>query len=557
MDPSFVTLPIAFIAGFISFVSPCVLPLVPAYIGYMGGRLTHSVAVSQPSERQRWLSSLLHSLFFIGGFTFVFVSLGLLLYAFVDVVGGDNVNTLRDMIGRIGGVVIIVFGLHFMGLLPTGLARFRRSDRLISSPLVSLLFALLGGALLMWGFSGKVAFWDSALWMTAAWAPELGLFATASFLIWLVIRGAFTDPAIFWRGTLDGLTQALYADTRRIDTAAQDHKGYIGSAAMGVVFAAGWSPCIGPVYGGILTMAAQGSASVSQVTVLLASYSLGLGLPFFITAFALDRAQTLLRRLQRHMHAIELLSGAFLVGIGILVAGGTLQDLSARFGSSDLALAQTKFEQQVVDALTGQTDTAGTEVPPNLVMPTAVPGVIRPSGLQNRAESMPVNVPPNGIPPEIASISDLGDGATASLGTETGDLAPDFDTLTDSGQPIRLTDYRGKVVLVNFWATWCGPCLVEMPDLEAVYNRYKDQGFTVIAVNNQESAAAVRAFRDEQKLSFPLALDESGAIQLLYGVQNSYPSSFLLDRDGVILMQRKGILDPDELQTLLSQVMAA
>ena len=125
-----VTLWLAFIAGLVSFISPCVLPLVPAYVGYMGGRMTSSVSnvalaggggqVAVIGAGQRLLT-LIHSLFFVAGFSLVFVGIGLFSTAFISVIGGQNIGTLTDLIGRIGGVIIIFFGLHFSGLL-AGLA---------------------------------------------------------------------------------------------------------------------------------------------------------------------------------------------------------------------------------------------------------------------------------------------------------------------------------------------------------------------------------------------------------------------------------------------------
>src|SRR5690349_16038288 len=114
---------LALIAGLVSFLSPCVLPLVPAYIGYMGGRVTNTVAAqassgaaltTRPMLGSRF-STMLHGLAFVAGFTFVFVALGLLGTAFVSVIGRGNVNVVTGIIGRAGGLLIILFGLHFMG----------------------------------------------------------------------------------------------------------------------------------------------------------------------------------------------------------------------------------------------------------------------------------------------------------------------------------------------------------------------------------------------------------------------------------------------------------
>ncbi|MEO0562141.1 MAG: cytochrome c biogenesis protein CcdA, partial [Chloroflexota bacterium] len=112
---------LAFAAGFISFISPCVLPLVPAYITYMGGRVTNTVAAQTGKGTYQMNSSAitrvstgLHSLFFVLGFSAVFVGIGLLSTAFIAQVGGSNISAVTQIIGRAGGIIIIVFGLHFM-----------------------------------------------------------------------------------------------------------------------------------------------------------------------------------------------------------------------------------------------------------------------------------------------------------------------------------------------------------------------------------------------------------------------------------------------------------
>ena len=168
--------------------------------------------------------------------------------------------------------------------------RARANEALLASPLTSLGVALVGAALILWGFSGNVAIHQSDLWRWAPWAPTLGLLALGLFLVWLITGGAFGDGARFWRAVIDRLSGLLYADTRLELSRRVGGNGFAGSALMGVVFSAGWTPCIGPVYGAVLTLAANGG-DVGQAGGLLAAYSLGLGLPFMLTAILLDGAQ--------------------------------------------------------------------------------------------------------------------------------------------------------------------------------------------------------------------------------------------------------------------------
>jgi peroxiredoxin len=129
-------------------------------------------------------------------------------------------------------------------------------------------------------------------------------------------------------------------------------------------------------------------------------------------------------------------------------------------------------------------------------------------------------------------------------------LAPDFTTKTINGETVKLSDLRGKIVLVNIWASWCPPCRAEMPAIEHTYQEYKDKGFVVLAVDStvQDTRANAQAFVDENKLSFPILMDETGEITRLYHVQ-SLPTSFFIGPDGVI---REVVVGGPMAQALLS-----
>ncbi len=118
---------------------------------------------------------------------------------------------------------------------------------------------------------------------------------------------------------------------------------------------------------------------------------------------------------------------------------------------------------------------------------------------------------------------------------QQGFLAPDFELKTPKGETVKLSDLRGQAVLVNLWATWCPPCRAEMRTIETMYNEYKDQGFTVLAVNMtyQDAPLDVMPFVNEQKLTFPILLDETGEMANAYQLK-SLPSSFFLNREGII-----------------------
>lgn len=258
VDPSALTLPLAVLAGIVSFISPCVLPLVPAYIGYLTGQAANSTSTalavagaggeaSAAQSPSRW-TVMLHGVFFVLGFSLIFVLLGITAGAIGQF--GRQFLQATDWILRIGGLLIIVLGLHTMG----------------------------------------------------------------------VIRIPF-----------------LYYDTRS-QTQPRQELGFLGSLFMGVTFSAGWSPCLGPILAAMLTMGAS-TGSAGRAAVLLTAYALGLGIPFLLTALLLERATGQLRRLQKHMRTIEIISGALLIIVGIVIFSGALQRLLGPLaGNTDLTI---------------------------------------------------------------------------------------------------------------------------------------------------------------------------------------------------------------------------
>lgn len=120
-------------------------------------------------------------------------------------------------------------------------------------------------------------------------------------------------------------------------------------------------------------------------------------------------------------------------------------------------------------------------------------------------------------------------------GLSPGDFAPKF-TLEDlDGNQRKLSDFRGKVVLLNFWATWCVPCLQEMPELERVYRVLKDQGVVVLAVGVQDTLENLRSFRDKNNITFPILHDSAALVKTRYDVRG-FPESFVIDRAGKMVM---------------------
>jgi len=147
--------------------------------------------------------------------------------------------------------------------------------------------------------------------------------------------------------------------------------------------------------------------------------------------------------------------------------------------------------------------------------------------------------------PESKAIGARETGSDAALteAPRVGHLAPDFILQTLDGRDMHLSEYRGHVVFLNFWATWCGPCKVEMPAMEKLYREFRTKGFVVVAVSSDaEGPAVTRPYRDALGLSFTIADDSEMLVSRLYGVR-SLPLTFLVNREGVITHQIFGARD--------------
>jgi cytochrome c-type biogenesis protein len=264
------TILVALAAGVISFLSPCVLPLVPAYLGQLSAIAVAGGQTDTPVAG-RWLA-MRHAFAFVAGFTGVFTLLGVtatyLAQGLVDVLPALRV---------IGGATLIVLGLSLAGIL-----RIPVLDR-TWRPLDA-------------GAAGSLATTTGSIALASPEAPD-------------------TQP-----GLGDRLGSRLVGS----------NGGLLASLGLGAIFAIGWTPCIGIILGGILTMAAT-SGTVAQGTLLLVGYCLGLGLPFIAIALAYDRAPGLLRPLLRHGRTVSLVGGLLVSAIGVAMVLDLLRLLPRYF----------------------------------------------------------------------------------------------------------------------------------------------------------------------------------------------------------------------------------
>jgi len=219
-----VSIPVAFLFGLLSFVSPCVLPLVPSYISFVTGISFEELTGEDGSRRIRKII-LVNSLMFILGFSTVFVSLGASASF-----AGEFLRMYQDVIRKVGGIVIVLLGIHVVGIINFGI--LQRDKRLH-----------------------------------------------------------------FFR---------------------EKPAGILGSFLIGVGFAAGWTPCIGPILAAILMIAASYD-TLLQGVLLLVVYSLGLAVPFFLTSLGINTFLKHFNRLKRHMRVVSIVTGSFLIVTGLLI----------------------------------------------------------------------------------------------------------------------------------------------------------------------------------------------------------------------------------------------
>ena len=159
------------------------------------------------------------------------------------------------------------------------------------------------------------------------------------------------------------------------------------------------------------------------------------------------------------------------------------------------------------------------------------------------------------VPSTAFPSTTLGTGGTVSQPVVAASPAPDFTTKDLAGNTVRLSDYRGQPVVLNAWATWCGPCRLEMPDLEKFYQEYREQGVVVLAVNMGESKDTVATFIKDNKYTFPVLLDETtAAVGRPYRI-SGIPATFFIDRQGKIASIQVGAMNLAEMKRRVAAIL--
>ena len=432
-----------FLQGLLSFFSPCVLPLLPLYIGYLSG----GTAVKGEDGKIHYKQSkvLVHTLFFVAGVSFAFFLLGL----GVSAVGGFF-HSHQAMFARVGGILVMLFGLYQLGIFGTSsvLGREHRLpfqlDRLAMSPVTALL--------------------------------------------------------------------------------------------MGFTFSFAWTPCVGPALTSVLLMAAS-AATRSQGFGLIGVYTLGFVLPFLFVGLFTTRLLELFKKYRGVVRYTVKIGGILMVLMGILMFTGKMNDV-------------TGYLSRI----------SGTQVPRTERMEEGT--VAEKAEADNEGESTESGT--GGPESTAASEEASGETAPAETAADARPVIPavDFELEDQYGNIHRLEDYRGKTIFLNFWATWCPPCKAEMPDIQKLYEKSATEGEDAVIVlgvaapnmGQEGSEEEIAAFMEEKGYTYPVLMDTEGELFNSYGIM-SFPTTFMIDRDGNVFGYVSGMLSADMMDSIVRQTL--
>jgi len=414
-----------FIEGLITFISPCVLPMIPVYVLYFAGS----------SEGKQARRTLLRALSFVLGFTALFVLLGVFAGSL-----GSLLVRYQSEVNLICGMIMILFGLHYAGILHI----------------------------------------------------------------------------------------TLLEKTVKPDVQVQP-KGYLSCALLGAVFAVGWTPCTGPLLGSAMMLAASKGSMLSGA-VLLAGYSLGMGVPFVLCALLIDRIKGAFAAIKRHYKTVNRVCGVFLVLVGLAMMTG----LYSRFS----LMLQSGASQPQPEVISVE------EAPAQTAEVTPAP-VIEP---EETAAAEATAAPETAAPQATAEV----------MGPVMRNMAPDFTAYDDAGNPVSLKDMRGKPVVVNFFASWCGPCKMEMPYFDEFYHLYGDQ-VTFMMVNlcafGNDTKENGKKMVEAGGWTFPVYFDSDGDAALKYAIR-SMPTTIFVSPEGELKGRHTGVISREDLEATIQAMIA-
>lgn len=320
----------------------------------------------------------------------------------------------------------------------------------------------------------------------------------------------------------------------------------ITALIMGFTFSFAWTPCVGPALASVLLMAASASTKALAFG-LIGVYTLGFVLPFLAVGLF---TTSLLEFFKTHGNVVKYtvkVGGILMIFMGLLMFTGRMNAVTGYL---------SRFQTQ--SSVQGSKEPGeGGDKTPAMTAGTEPESADSESGAETEAtEADKANAPE-----ETA-----GDGEEGADQAEAGaqEVLPAIDfTLKDQyGNTHSLSDYKGKTIFLNFWATWCPPCRAEMPDIQKIYETYDTEGDDALIVlgvagpgyGNEKSEEGIKEFLDENGYTYPVLMDTTGELFSAYGIY-SYPTTFMIDRDGNVFGYASGQLNEDMMKNIIEQTM--
>lgn len=300
---------------------------------------------------------------------------------------------------------------------------------------------------------------------------------------------------------------------------------------LGFTFSFAWTPCVGPVLAGVLLMASSAATAVSGFA-LIGVYMAGFVLPFLAVGIFAGAALDFFNRRRQVIQYTVKIGGVLLILMGVMTMTGRMNGITGYLSGLG---ADSRNE-----AALGETGQTASEA-------------VNTSEAKNKGEI-------SEIEEETAAETS---GETEESGKQTV-AAPDFTLVDQFGNSHTLSEYKGKTVFLNFWATWCGPCRMEMPYIQKVYEEYGSNGGDVIILgvanpkteerpnNSDVSQEEVELFLSENGYTYPVVMDLDGSIFAAYGIQ-AFPTTFMIDKNGNVYGYAPGSLSEDMVRSIIRQ----
>jgi len=344
--------------------------------------------------------------------------------------------------------------------------------------------------------------------------------------------------------------KALYTDARLHNVKGGSTPA--GAFVIGFAFAFGWTPCLGPVLATILGFASQ-QDTVGKGVLLLAVYSTGLAVPFLLTSVLMERFLQFYSRFRSYMHAIEVASGGLMIALGVLLLIGRFTLISSWLSFLG------KFEVWLEGAIINSTAVA--ILAGAVALAVAVYVGYRASRRSNEGVVMKRSPWAIVVVAFVVAlmlyfaVHQARRSGSGSGRITTSSVAPDFALESLEGPAMKLSDFRGKAVLLNFWATWCGPCKIEMPWFVELQKQYGPQGFQIVGVAMDDASKQdIAKFAKDLGVNYPILIGKE-AVGEAYGGIPGLPESFFIGRDGKIVDKIIGLEGKAEIEKAIKKAL--